>query len=117
MCPSSIQNEWILDGVIASINDDFPAGLPNVILTSCPVTSFNIHVSAEGLAVLSMSRNFIIQRPFSKSWRASEYSYGHRISSVILLSIRKNLCNLSFIVIMTDIQHFCDRNSVTHNKN
>jgi hypothetical protein len=51
MCPSSIQNEWILDGVIASINDDFPAGLPNVILTSCPVTSFNIHVSTEGLAV------------------------------------------------------------------
>jgi hypothetical protein len=45
------------------------------------------------------------------------YSYGHRISSVILLSIRKNLCSLSFIVIMTDIQNFCGRNSVTHNKN
>jgi hypothetical protein len=45
------------------------------------------------------------------------YSYGHRISSVILLSIRKNLCTLSFIVIVSDIQNFCDRNSVTHNKN
>jgi hypothetical protein len=33
------------------------------------------------------------------------YSYGHGISSVILLSIRKNLCSLSFIVIMTDIQN------------
>jgi hypothetical protein len=29
----------------------------------------------------------------------------------------KNLCNLSFIVITTDIQKFCGRNSVTHNKN
>jgi hypothetical protein len=35
-----------------------------------------------------------------------------RHSSVILLSIRKNLCSrprLSFIVIMTDIQNFCER--------
>jgi hypothetical protein len=39
------------------------------------------------------------------------YSYGHGISSVILLSVRKNLCSLSFIV-MTDIQNFCDRNYV-----
>jgi hypothetical protein len=45
------------------------------------------------------------------------YSYGHGISSVTLLSIRKNLCSLSFIVNMTDIQNVCDRNSVTHNKN
>jgi hypothetical protein len=45
------------------------------------------------------------------------YSYDHGISSVILLSIRKKcVCSLSFIVIMTDIQNFCDRNSVTHNK-
>jgi hypothetical protein len=29
----------------------------------------------------------------------------------------KKLVSLSFIVIMTDIQNFCDRNSVTHNKN
>jgi hypothetical protein len=49
--------------------------------------------------------------------RFPKYSYVHRISSVILLSIRKNLCSLRFIVIMTDIQNFCDRNSVTHNKN
>jgi hypothetical protein len=49
--------------------------------------------------------------------RFPKYSYGHRISSVILLSIRKKLCSLSFIIIMTDIQNFCDRNSVTHNKN
>jgi hypothetical protein len=36
-----------------------------------------------------------------------------RHSSVILLSIRKNLCSrprLSFIVIMTDIQNFCEKN-------
>jgi hypothetical protein len=26
-------------------------------------------------------------------------------------------CSLSFIIIMTDIQNFCDRNSVMHNKN
>jgi hypothetical protein len=45
------------------------------------------------------------------------YNYGHGISSVKLLSIRKNLCSLSFIVIMTDIQNFCDRNFVTHTKN
>jgi hypothetical protein len=45
------------------------------------------------------------------------YSDGHGISSVILLSIRKNLCSLSFVVIMTDIQNVCDRSSVTHNKN
>jgi hypothetical protein len=44
------------------------------------------------------------------------YSYGHGISSVILVSIRKKLCSLSFIV-STNIQHFCDRGSVTHNKN
>jgi hypothetical protein len=31
----------------------------------------------------------------------------------ILLSIRKKICSLSFIVIMTDIQNFYDRNSVT----
>jgi hypothetical protein len=36
---------------------------------------------------------------------------------VTLLSIRKNLCSLNFIVTMTDIQSFCDRYSVTHNKN
>jgi hypothetical protein len=45
------------------------------------------------------------------------YSYEHGILSGILLSFRKNLCSLSFIVIMTDIQNFCDRNSVTLNKN
>jgi hypothetical protein len=45
------------------------------------------------------------------------YNYGHGISSVKLLSIRKNLCSLSFIVIMTDIQNFCNRNFVTHTKN
>jgi hypothetical protein len=45
------------------------------------------------------------------------YSYGHGISSVILLSIRKNLCSLSFIVIMTDIQNFCNRNFVNKNQN
>jgi hypothetical protein len=48
--------------------------------------------------------------------RVCTYSYGHGISSVILLSIRKNVCTLSFIFTMTDIQHFCDRNSVTHKK-
>jgi hypothetical protein len=36
------------------------------------------------------------------------YSYGHGISSVILVLIRKNLCSRSFIVTMTDIQNFCD---------
>jgi hypothetical protein len=45
------------------------------------------------------------------------YSYGHGISSIILLSIRKNLCSLSFIVIVPDIQNFYERNSVMHNKN
>jgi hypothetical protein len=38
-------------------------------------------------------------------------------TSVILLSIRKKLCSLNFIITMTDIQNFCDRYSVTHNKN
>jgi hypothetical protein len=27
----------------------------------------------------------------------------------------KKVCSLSFIVVMTDIQNFCDRNSVKHN--
>jgi hypothetical protein len=39
------------------------------------------------------------------------------VTAVILLSIRKNLCSLNFIVTMTDIQNFCDRSSITHNKN
>jgi hypothetical protein len=46
----------------------------------------------------------------------SMYSYGHGISSAILLSLRKKLCSLSFIVIITDTQNFCHRNSVTHKK-
>jgi hypothetical protein len=45
------------------------------------------------------------------------YSYFRGISSVILVSIRKNLLSLSFIVTMTDVQNFCDRSSVTHIKN
>jgi hypothetical protein len=57
-----------------------------------------------------MTRNFLKRT-------VDMYSYGHGISSIVLLSIRKNFCSLSFIVIMTDIQNFCDRNSVTHNKN
>jgi hypothetical protein len=59
----------------------------------------------------------IFQRKITSFDNTRRYSYGHGISSVILLSILKNLCSLSFIVIMTDIQNFCDRNSVTHNKN
>jgi hypothetical protein len=47
----------------------------------------------------------------------NKYSYGHGMSSVILLSNRKHLCSLSFIFIMTDIQNVFDRNCVTHNKN
>jgi biotin operon repressor len=31
--------------------------------------------------------------------------------------LEKNLCSLIFIVIVTDIQNFCDRNSIMHNKN
>jgi hypothetical protein len=32
------------------------------------------------------------------------YSYGRGISSVILLSIRKSLCSLNFIITMTQIK-------------
>jgi hypothetical protein len=59
---------------------------------------------------LSALRSFY---SLAASGSETEYSYGHGISSVILLSIRKNLCSLSLIVIMTDVQNFCDRNSVT----
>jgi hypothetical protein len=66
--------------------------------------------------LLNLSHPFFIFNLYF-NFKFLKYSYGHGILSVILLSIRKNLCNLSFIVIMTDIQNFCDRNSVTHNKN
>jgi hypothetical protein len=38
------------------------------------------------------------------------------IAPTYFLLIMTFLCSLSFIVIMTDIQNVCDRNSVTYNK-
>jgi hypothetical protein len=40
-----------------------------------------------------------------------------KFSQLFYCLFKKKMCSLSFIVIMTDIQNFCDRNSVTHNKN
>jgi hypothetical protein len=40
---------------------------------------------------------------------ALKRSFNSRLVSVILLSVRKNLCSLSFIVIMADIQELLSR--------
>jgi hypothetical protein len=100
-------------------------GIGNIQVTinDCSVLKF-LPLSCELSIVIGCHCHFLGEKCgdenielFCTQFNSCVYSYGHRISSVILLSIQKKLVSLSFIVIMTDMKNFCDRNSVTHNKN
>jgi hypothetical protein len=62
-----------------------------------------------GIKVLLKMQNGFLQLESILDMDVNRYSYDHGISSVILLSTRKKLCSLSFIVIILKflLQKFC----------